>query len=84
MDEMSDTWVKTLEHVAQRKRDIVDILREACKSDPRFGAIHVRAALCVRKVFDLDLRQMHCVAAWLDDELTDAELRAAIPLEHLS
>ncbi|MFE2067830.1 hypothetical protein ACFXDH_36580 [Streptomyces sp. NPDC059467] len=75
-------WEGLLEQVAaEGSRDIVDVLREARRRDPRLGTFQMRAALCAKKVFALTMRQAHAVAGWFAGEVTDDELRATVSLD---
>lgn len=71
--------MRLLKHSSRGSGDIVNILREARSVDSRFDSFHVRASLGVKKAFGLTMRQAHFVAGWLAGEVTDEELRAAVP-----
>ncbi|MFJ9708717.1 hypothetical protein [Streptomyces sp. NPDC101234] len=79
MDDRNADWERLLERVmAEGNQDVVDVLREARRRDPRLGTFQMRAALCAKKVFALTMRQTHAVAGWFAGEVTDEELRASV------
>ncbi|QFU86366.1 hypothetical protein [Amycolatopsis sp. YIM 10] len=73
-------WKSALVRLRADSADIVEVLQGVRAEYPEFGAERMRASMALRESLGLPVRQLHMVVGWLEGNIDDDALRAAVPL----